>query len=285
MSDENTTVEDLTVVVTGASSGIGLAAAEDLARRGAGVVMVGRDPDRLASAVERVRAMGGSPPVALRADFSRLDEVRRLAGELAQRYPRIDVLANNAGGVVRSYRATVDGYEATLAVNHLAPFLLTCLLREHLSGGRVITTASDAHRWGRPNPDDFVGRAKGYGAWRAYGMSKAANILFAAEAAIRWPDVLSASFHPGVVRTRFGNDTIAGPFYKIAPFLASPAQGADTLVWLATAPAEQISSGSYYYKRRARRPGSTATGPELAARLWQASAQAVGLPQDADRAG
>jgi daunorubicin C-13 ketoreductase len=271
-------VEDLTVVVTGASSGVGLAAAKAFAERGARVVVVGRDPDRLASAVEQVRAAGGRAPDSFRADFNRLDDVRALASRLADRYPRIDVLANNAGGLVNSYTLTADGFEATVQANHLAPFLLTNLLRERLRGGRVVNTASDAHRTGVPDPDDLVGRGDRYSMWRAYGASKAANILFAAEAARRWPDVLSTSYHPGVVRSRFGaGSTWLNLFYKAAPFLVSPEGGADTLVWLATAPAEEIIQGGYYAKRRPRRPMPAAADPQLAARLWEASTKALGL--------
>jgi daunorubicin C-13 ketoreductase len=275
---ENRPVEDLTVVVTGASSGIGLAAAVDLARRGARIALVGRSPRRLEAAVERVRATGTRQPDVYRADFAKLDDVRSLADALASRYPRIDVLANNAGGVYRWYKSTVDGYESTIQANHLAPFLLTNLLRERLRGGRVVNTASDAHMMGRVNPDDLTGRGGPvYSLWRAYGTSKAANILFAAEAARRWPDILSTSFHPGVVRTRFGFGTAATLFYAIMPFLTTPEGGADTLLWLATAPAEEITSGGYYYRRAPRVASGHATDPALAARLWEASAAAVGL--------
>jgi daunorubicin C-13 ketoreductase len=271
-------VEDLTVVVTGASSGVGLAAAQGFARRGARVVVVGRDPGRLAAAVDQVRAAGGPTPDSFRADFTRLDDVRALATHLLDRYSKIDVLANNAGGLVNSYTTTADGFEATIQANHLAPFLLTNLLRERLRGGRVVNTASDAHRMGVPDPDDLVGRGDRYGTWQAYGASKAANILFAAEAGRRWPDVLSTSYHPGVVRSRFGaGSTLTNLFYKVAPFLTTPEGGADTLVWLATAPAEEISQGGYYAKRRLRRPRPGAADPQLATRLWEASAKAVGL--------
>jgi daunorubicin C-13 ketoreductase len=274
----NTAVEDVTVVVTGASSGVGLAAAEAFARRGARVVLVGRDPGRLAAAVDRVRATGGPEPDSFRADFTHLDEVRALGSYLIDHYPKIDVLANNAGGIVSSYARTADGFETTIQANHLAPFLLTNLLRERLGGGRVVNTASDAHRKGTVDPDDLTGGADRYSKWDAYGASKAANILFAAEAGRRWPDVLSTSYHPGVVRSRFGADNpLLAAFYRFAPFLTTPEAGADTLVWLATAPALQVTQGGYYIKRRLRRPAAKAADPVLAARLWEASAKAVGL--------
>lgn len=271
-------MEDLTVVVTGASSGVGRAAATAFARGGARVVLVGRDPDRLGAAVDQVRAAGGRAPDSFRADFARLDEVRALASYLLDRYPTIDVLANNAGGIVSSYGRTVDGFEQTIQTNHLAPFLLTNLLRDRLRGGRVVNTASDAHRMGALDPDDLIGRADRYDRWAAYGASKSANILFAAEAGCRWPDVLSTSYHPGVVRTRFGSDSpLLAAFYRVAPFLTTPEGGADTMIWLATAPAGDLTQGGYYAKRRLRRPAAKAADPELAARLWEASAKAVRL--------
>jgi daunorubicin C-13 ketoreductase len=270
-------VEDLTVVVTGASSGVGLAAAQDFARRGMRVVLVGRNPARLASAVDAVRAAGGRDPDHFQADFVRLDDVRALADDLLTRYEKIDVLANNAGGIVTTGTSTVDGFEATIQGNHLAPFLLTNLLRERLRGGRVVNTASDAYRMGVVDPDNLTRDAGRYRGWRAYGASKGANILFAAEAGRRWPDVLSTSYHPGVVRSRFGAGTLAPVFYKITPFLATPAKGADTMVWLATAPASEITQGGFYTKRRLTEPSGYAADADLAARLWDASVKAVGI--------
>src|SRR4029453_10871788 len=129
-------------------------------------------------------------------------------------YPEIDVLANNAGGMVGGYRPTADGFEATVQGNHLAPFLLTTLLRDRLRGKRVVNTASDAHRRSGLDPADLVGDAARYSRWRAYGAGKEANILFAQEAARRWPDVLSVSFHPGVVRTNFGTGRGIRLFYR-----------------------------------------------------------------------
>lgn len=264
-------------MVTGASSGIGLAAATGLARRRANVVLVGRNQDRLNAAVDVVRdAAGGRVPPAYRADFARLDEVHVLVDHLRQRYQRIDVLANNAGGVVRRNFLTPDGFEWTIQANHLAGFLLANLLREQLRNGRIVNTASDAHRSGKLDPDDFKGQRRG--GWRAYGDSKQANILFTAEAARRWPDILSASYHPGFVRTRFGDAVGLGPIIKVLPFgPKTPEQGADTLVWLASTPVTQLTNGGYYYKRKLHTPAPQARDPQLAGRLWEASLAAVGL--------
>jgi NAD(P)-dependent dehydrogenase (short-subunit alcohol dehydrogenase family) len=269
---------DRTIVITGASSGVGLAAAEQFAAQGDRVVVIGRDPARLAAATERVRAAGkGREPDTFRADFESFQQVRDLAARLLDTCPRIDVLANNAGGMISGFRRTPDGNEATIQGNHLAPFLLTNLLRERLSGARVVNTASDAHRRGRPDPAAFAGDPASYKAFGAYGGAKSANILFAAEAARRWPDVTSVSFHPGVVRTNFGDGRVTRLFYRFAPFLVKPETAGALLVWLATTPASELVDGGYYVGRKARRPAPHASDPQAAARLWDASAAAVGL--------
>ena len=267
-----------TVVVTGASSGVGLAAAEQFAARGDRVVVVGRNPERLDAAVARVReAGGGREPGRFRADFDRLADVRDLAAHLLETCPTIDVLANNAGGMVNGYRRTADGFEATIQGNHLAPFLLTSLLRERLAGGRMVVTASRAHTGGRPDPDDLVGRPEGYRAFRTYGAAKSANILFAAEAARRWPDITSVSFHPGVVRSNFGAGAGAAArlFYRFAPFLVTPEKAGALLVRLASVPADEVVNGGYYVGHTPTKPAPHAADPATAAELWEASAAAT----------
>ncbi|MFG1654935.1 SDR family NAD(P)-dependent oxidoreductase [Micromonospora chersina] len=272
-------MEDLTerrtVVVTGASSGIGLAAAVDLAGRGDRVVLVGRDPARLRAAGERVRECCGEQPELFRADFAVLDDVRGLAERLRAAYDRIDVLANNAGAIVLQPITTVDGFELSMQANHLAPFLLSTLLRDRI--GRMVVTASGAHRSGALDPDDLNAALRRYRPMRAYGTSKQANILFTAEAARRWPEVPAYSFHPGVVRTRFGNDSrLVALGMQLLPF-RSPERGAETLVWLANQAPARLVDGGYYADRRLRRPLPKAADPALAARLWTASAKAVGI--------
>jgi NAD(P)-dependent dehydrogenase (short-subunit alcohol dehydrogenase family) len=269
-----------TVVVTGASSGVGLAAAVGFARLGARVALVGRDETRLAEAVAATReaARPDAEPTGYRSDFGVLAEVRELASALAGAYPKIDVLANNAGAVVQRRLTTVDGHELTIQGNHLAPFLLTHLLRERLAGGRVVNTASDAHRSGRLDPDDLDSTRQPYRALRVYGSSKQANILFAAEAARRWPEILSFSYHPGVVRSRFGRESAMYRFfYKYAPMLTTPEGGADTMLWLAGAAPGELTDGGYYIKRKLRQPIPSTADPAVAARLWEVSAAAVGL--------
>lgn len=266
-------------VVTGASSGIGLAAATALARLGWAVALVGRDPGRLAAATEVVRARARGPaPVPYRCDFADLGDVRRLAEELRSAHPRVDVLANNAGGAFNRLKSTKDGFELTMQVNHLSHFLLSNLLRDRLAGGRIICTASSAYQGGQLDPADLSGGARRYRTLAAYGTAKQANILFAAEAARRWPDVLTTSYHPGVVRTRFGSDSpLVAAFFRFYPGLRTPERGADTLVWLATAPADDLAPGAYYHDRRPRRLAGRLVNPDLAERLWVASAAAVTL--------
>jgi NAD(P)-dependent dehydrogenase (short-subunit alcohol dehydrogenase family) len=301
MTGENGPVEDLTAsgprdparrvaVVTGASSGIGRAAATELCRRGWTVALVGRDESRLAQAVETARAAangkdgpGGGSAEGYRCDFGRLDDVRGLAGRLRAAHPRIDVLANNAGGAFGQRRSTVDGLDQTMQVNHLAPFLLSHELREALRGGRIVNTASGAHATGTLDPDDLDSSRQRFRSLAVYGTAKQANILFAKEAARRWPDILSTSYHPGVVRSRFGNESaVIAFFFRVAPFIRTPAKGAETLVWLATTDASGITPGGYYMDRKQRTPSARAADPDLAARLWEASLRAVGLARPAE---
>ncbi|MEH1166695.1 SDR family NAD(P)-dependent oxidoreductase [Micromonospora sp. CPCC 205539] len=272
-------MEDLTgrrlVVVTGASSGIGLAAAVNLACRGDQVVLVGRDPARLQAAAARVRENAGERPELFRADFAVLDDVRRLAEQLRAAYDRIDVLANNAGAIALQPLTTVDGFELSIQANHLAPFLLTNLLADRV--GRIVVTASGAHRSGALDPDDLNKPLRRYRPLVAYGTSKQANILFASEAARRWPAIPTHSFHPGVVRTRFANDSrLAALGMRFLPF-RSPEKGAETLVWLANQDPSRLVDGGYYADRRLRWTYRKARDPQLAARLWAASAKAVGI--------
>ena len=257
-------MEDLTphMVITGASSGIGAAAAHEMARRGWRVTAVGRDPVRLSQ-------FSGVPgTTALRCDFTRLSDVRDLAKQLEGQ--RIDVLANNAGGVFRG--STVDGFDVTMQTNHIAPFLLTKLLLPQLpEGGRIVNTASMASATGLdPTPPS----RRFPSGWVAYGTSKKANILFTLEAAKRWPHITSVSFHPGVVRTRFGTPA-AQLFYRFAPGLQTPEGAAKQLIWLATEPAENLVNGAYYYHYKVVKPRGVATNEAAATRLWEATASLV----------
>ena len=268
-----------TIVITGASDGIGAAAARELAAGGHEVVVVGRDPDRTRAVAEELDAEHHV------ADFTRLDDVRALAAALADRHRRIDVLANNAGGFNDRRYVTVDGHERTFQVNHLAPFLLTTLLIDTLIGSvaSVITTSSIAARRAQVDLEDLDAR-HGYYAHRAYGASKLENVLFTRELHRRYHrrGIASATFHPGGVATSFATDAdhLWGRFYRSGlgrRVMISPEQGADTLVWLAEGTAgEDWVSGQYWVKRRIARTNPLADDRDLARGLWEASAGMVG---------
>jgi NAD(P)-dependent dehydrogenase (short-subunit alcohol dehydrogenase family) len=267
------------VVVTGATRGIGRAAAIELAGRGAEVVIVGRERDRVdAVAREAGAAANGNEVHTHVADLALMEDVRRLAGELREQHPRIDVLANNAGALFASRKLTSEGFEQTFALNHLAPFLLTNLLLDRLDGGRVVTTASDAHTGGRLDLDDLQSE-RSYAAMRVYGTSKLCDILFTRELAKRAPQLHANCFHPGVVRTGFGKND--GGLWKIlttlgGPFFRSPERGARSLVWLATSEAGGRLSGEYVEDEKVAQPSEAARDPQLAHQLWERSAALVG---------
>jgi NAD(P)-dependent dehydrogenase (short-subunit alcohol dehydrogenase family) len=269
------------IVITGATRGIGRAAAIELARQGAEVVIVGREPDRVAAVATQARAAGAGRPVHTHlADLSLMSEVRQLASELAAQHAHIDVLANNAGALFATRKLTSEGFERTFALNHLAPFLLTNLLLDRLVDGRVVTTTSDAHTAGRLDLDDLQSE-KSYAAMRVYGTSKLCNILFTRELARRAPAMHANCFHPGVVRTGFGkNDngiwkvmtTLLGPFFR------SPERGARSLVWLATSEQGGQLTGEYIKDEKVLQPSGAALDAGVARELWERSAVLVGLP-------
>jgi NAD(P)-dependent dehydrogenase (short-subunit alcohol dehydrogenase family) len=235
------------VVLTGATRGIGRAAAIELARRGADVVLVGRDAERVRLVAKETTTAGGGGRVHGHvSDLSLMSNVRMLADEIRGHHEHVDVLANNAGALFASRKETSEGLERTFALNHLAPFLLTNLLRDRLAGGRVVTTASGAHRSGRLDLDDLQSE-KAYSP-RVYGTSKLCNILFTRELARRAPELNANCFHPGVVRTGFAKNE-NGIWKAIAtlgaPFLRSPERGAHSLVWLALSDDAAALTGKY----------------------------------------
>jgi len=272
------------VVITGATRGIGRAAAIELAKQGAEVVLVGREQERVDAVVREAQAAGGSAPVRGHvADLALMSSVRSLAAELRDRYERVDVLANNAGALFASRKVTSEGFEQTLALNHLAPFLLTNLLLDRLGGGRVVTTTSDAHTGGRLDLDDLQ-TDRSYAAMRVYGTSKLCNILFTRELASRVPELHANCFHPGTVRTGFGKND--NGVWKVlttlgAPFFRSPQRGAQSLVWLAVSPEGGRLSGEYIEDEKVAQPSPTAQDAGVAGELWARSAALVGLPADA----
>jgi NAD(P)-dependent dehydrogenase (short-subunit alcohol dehydrogenase family) len=271
-------------VITGAGSGIGAAAAVELARRGVEVVLVGRRRANLDRTARQVAEVTGAAPASFAADFASLAEVRRLGAELRAAYPRIDVLANNAGLLGGLRHTTVDGHELVMQVDHLAPYLLTHELLGPLraaGAARVIGTASLAEAVGVLDPGDLASaHLPVYSRWVVYGAAKKANILFALEASRRLADhgIVATSFHPGIVRSGFGRSSLT--FLLGRAFFTSPRRGADTLVHLATHPDGREFPGGFFARRRLRRPSPDAHDPDLARRLWDASAAAVGVSPD-----
>lgn len=267
-----------TIVITGASDGIGAAAARIQAGFGDQLVLVGRSPEK----TKAIAAELGADYFL--ADFTDLSQVKTLAVALAQKYPRIDVLANNAGGVMGPRELTVDGHEKTFQVNHLAPFLLTTALMDTLVASRatVINTSSAAHRLMAKFNIDDLDAEKRYSANAAYGNAKLANILFTKELQRRYGSlgINAAAFHPGIVGSNFASE--AAGFIKFAyglmsqSFMISPVQGADTLIWLANSkPGVDWTAGEYYAKRKVTRVTKTAADPTLAVQLWDRSAAMI----------
>lgn len=264
-----------TIVITGASSGIGANAAGRLAAAGWQVAVVGRNPDRTRAVA---RTIGGE---AFLADYDSLEQVRTLGAALLERYARIDVLANNAGGLIHTRGVSADGHERTLQHNHLAPFLLTTLLLPRLeaSGATVIGTASVANTFGDLRLDDLEWKKRPWaGGWRAYGTSKIATILFAQELARR-TNLTAYSFHPGYVATSFGAQSRLVKFGNLVTrgrLAISAEQGATPLVQLATE-VPDAPNGTYFDGLkpfgRIHRSGRT---PGVAEALWDATQDLVG---------
>ncbi len=286
-----------TVLITGASAGIGRASAVGLARLGAHVALVGRRRARVEGAADEVRAAGGGEVDVFVADLSAQAEVRKLAAAVLHRLPRLDVLINNVGGYWNNRRVTADGIEHTLAVNHLAPFLLTRLLLDRLeqsTPARVIMVASNAHATGRIDFDDLQGE-RAYSGSRAYDQSKLANVLFGYELARRLTAdpvldqaaVTANALHPGVVSTSFGAEDPAWVQRVIVPLLRplmkTPEQGARTTIKVASAPELAPVTGHYFAGGKPRRSSRRSYDEAVAARLWDVSSDLVGLTADRPR--
>jgi len=277
-----------TVLVTGATSGIGWEASLAFARRGARLIMVGRDASKTARQVDAVRRLSGSNTVdSLLCDFASQAQVRLLAQGFRARYDRLHVLVNNAGTVFRKRTLTADGIEATFAVNYLGAFLLTNLLLDVLTvsaPARVILVSSVGHYRGTMDFDD-LGFEHGYQIMRAYGRSKLATVLFTRELAKRLAGtgVTVNALHPGAVATNIWDQAPAytRPIFSLAKrlFMITAAAGAEAVVYLATSPEVEGQTGLYFDKNRPRFPSRLAQDDALARRLWDESARLVNLPQ------
>lgn len=274
-----------TVVVTGGTGGIGRATATGLAALGARVGITGRDQARTQTAAAQIASQAGNPAVdAFAADMSSQTEVRRLAAAVLDAYPRLDVLINNVGGFWASRHVTADGLEHTLAVNHLAAFLLTSLLLDRLKASppaRIVTVSSNAQALGKLDFDDLQGQ-RGYSGQRAYSQSKLANVMFTYELArrIAGTGVTATVLHPGLVRTAFSAEDpsllskIMIPLLR--PFMKTPARGAATSIYLASAPEAAGFTGQYFANRRPRTSTKASYDTDAMARLWQVSTTLTG---------
>ena len=275
-----------TALVTGATSGIGKATAEALARQGMTVVLVARDAEKGRAVLEEIRSKSGNPTLdVLLADLSSQAAIRRLAEEFQRKYSKLHVLVNNAGGVFSARKLTVDGLEYTFAFNHLAYFLLTNLLLDTLRASapaRIVNVSSGAQGMGKINFADLQGEQR-YSVQAAYSQSKLANVLFTYALARRLEGtgVTANVLHPGVVRTNFGR--VETPllwrvlFPLIDPFMLTPEKGAETAVYLATSPEVEGVSGKYFAKQKAVRSHSISYDQAVQERLWEVSAQLTHL--------
>ncbi len=273
-----------TVVITGATSGIGEVAAIRLAQKGARIVMIARDPARAEATLGKLRkANRAADPVAHMADLSRLSEMKRVAQEIADEEPEIDVLINNAGALFNKREVTGDGLEMTFALNHMSYFVVTNILLGNLkrAGARIVSTSSEAHRRGAIDFDDLQ-TERGYGGFAVYCKSKLMNVLFTRELArrLKGTKVTANCLHPGFVNTRFGDNNrgFARTAIGLAKrFAIKPEDGAETIIYLASSPAAEGVSGKYFYKCKESMPTAAAQNDADAARLWALSADIAGL--------
>jgi NAD(P)-dependent dehydrogenase (short-subunit alcohol dehydrogenase family) len=279
MADPDNAMRGKVCLITGATSGIGLVTAFELARKGATLVLASRSPEKCATIAEQIRRETGNPAIEyLAADLSQRSQVQRLAEEFKAKHERLHVLINNAGALYNSRRESADGIELTFALNHLAYFLLTNQLLDVLKSStpsRIVNVASDAHTWVKGlNFDDLQWR-QSYKPFRVYAATKLANILFTRELARRLEGsgVSANSLHPGFVATNFmaGNGLI-GWFMRLATVMAiSPAEGAKTTIYLANSPEVEGVSGRYFAKCREATPSAAACDAEASRQLWQVS--------------
>ena len=284
---DNASMTGKTVLITGGTGGIGKAAALGLASMGARVGITGRDRTRADRAAAEIAHKSGNPAIdVFVGDMSSQSEVRRMAAEVLDVYPRLDVLMNNVGGFWAHRHVTADGLEHTFALNHLAPFLLTSLLLDRLiasAPARIVTVSSGAQSLGSIDFDDLMGERK-YSGQRAYNQSKLANVMFTYELAERLAGtgVTATVLHPGMTSTGFGAEDTArgwGPLIAVMRrFMQSPERGADTSIYLASSAEAEGMTGKYFTGRTARKSQASSYDASTIARLWRVSADLVAMP-------
>ncbi|MGI3903722.1 MAG: SDR family NAD(P)-dependent oxidoreductase [Janthinobacterium lividum] len=275
-----------TVVITGGTSGIGLAAALDLARQGARIVLVARDPVRAESTLKRLRRISPEAGHSLHlGDLSRLSDMKRVGAAIAASEARIDVLVNNAGAWFPDRTVTEDGVEKTFALDHLSYFVLTDALLPALKAAapsRIVSTSSEGHRFASLDFDDLQS-TRNYKGFVAYCRAKLCNVLFTRELARRLEGtgVTATCFHPGFVASRFGDESrgFGRTAFGLAKslFAISPEKGAETLVYLATSPTIAGQSGGYYAKSKPSKPSRAGRDDAAARRLWDATRALTGV--------
>ncbi len=286
-----TSMQGKICLVTGATAGIGEVTARELARMGATVVGVGRNPQKSANVEATIRAATGNPNVEfMLADLSIQAQVRQLADQFRNKYHHLDLLVNNAGAFYATRQESADGIELTFSLNHLSYFLLTNLLLDTLldsAPARIVNVSSGAHMMGTINFDDLEGK-QGYSSWGAYGQSKLANVLFTYELARRLEGsgVTATALHPGFVATNFAHNNDQGWIGKAMAFSVkilqrvaarTPEKGAETTLYLATSPEVEGVTGQYFSDKKAVKSATVAHDLQTARRLWQVSEQMTGL--------
>jgi len=285
--DAGSCMSGKTVLITGATSGVGRAAAKQLAELGADLFLTGRSEERLAASIAGARGAGRAEGVT--ADLSTMEGTKRLAAEFRRSHDRLDVLILNAGMMFGDRLETGDGFEMTFALDHLSPFLLAHELADMLiasAPSRVVVTSSVGHRFGRMRFDDLM-RAERYSAFGSYCQAKLANAMFAIELAERLEGtgVTSNCLHPGLVRTGFARGV--GGWFEAAwklmrPLTIGPERAAEVVTRLASDPALERETGGYYTAKGRKRPSRAARDPERRHRLWEASSRLVGVDPGRD---
>ncbi|MBW1900345.1 MAG: SDR family oxidoreductase [Deltaproteobacteria bacterium] len=288
MNLNNVHMKEKVCMVTGATSGIGLATARGLARQGATIVAVGRNPEKGSDIVSRIRKATGNPSVDfMQADLSDQAQIRYLAEEFKNRYSRLDVLVNNAGAIFLKRELSLDGIEMTFAVNHLSIFLLTNLLLETLKASapaRIVNVSSNMQKNARISFEDLEGARK-YGSFQAYGQSKLCVLFFTYELARRLDgtQVTVNALHPGVVGTNIGGNNgwigrLFVPLYKL--FAKSPSKGAETSIYVASAPDLEGVTGKYFIDKKPVASSPISYDEAAVQRLWRISEGMTRLSPD-----
>jgi retinol dehydrogenase 13 len=276
----------MTILITGANSGIGLAAAKQLATQGAELIVMCRSKEKGEATLQEIKQRTSQANVTyVIGDLASLASLKKAAEQITAQYDHLDVLINNAGGYFQEFSKTKDGFETTLGVNHLGSFYFTYLLLDLLKKSpqaRIINTSSEAQRLGSIDLDKLMYTRENYDPWRAYAQSKLANILFTKSLAEKLHDTHISTYavHPGVVKSNFGSD-MSGlykwMFALMKPFMISPEQGADTLVWLATEPSVGSDSGHFWSKRKKQSVHKQATIASFRRQFWEISEKLTGI--------